>query len=173
VKLLMVLTSHDQLGATGEKTGFWLDEFAAPYYVFKDAGFEPVLASPKGGNPPLDPRSDDPSFQTPATERFKKDVKARDRLANTVPLSTVQAQEFDALFFPGGHGPMWDLSKDESSITLIESMAAAGKPIAAVCHGPAALIKAKRPDGRPIVAGRLAFRIRRRRRPDSPKSFPS
>jgi putative intracellular protease/amidase len=154
MKLLMVLTSHDKLGATGEKTGFWLDEFASPYYVFKDAGFEPVLASPKGGNPPLDPRSDDPSFQTPATERFKKDANTRDRLANTVPLSTVQAQDFDALFFPGGHGPLWDLSEDESSIALIESMAAAGKPVGAVCHGPAALIKAKGPDGRSIVAGR-------------------
>jgi len=154
MKLLMVLTSHDKLGATGEKTGFWLDEFASPYYVFKDAGFEPVLASPKGGNPPLDPRSDDPSFQTPATERFKKDANTRDRLANTVPLSTVQAQEFDALFFPGGHGPLWDLSEDESSIALIESMAAAGKPVGAVCHGPAALVKAKGPDGRSIVAGR-------------------
>ena len=154
MKLLMVLTSHDKLGATGEKTGFWLDEFASPYYVFKDAGFEPVLASPKGGNPPLDPRSDDPSFQTAATERFKKDANTRDRLANTVPLSTVQAQDFDALFFPGGHGPLWDLSEDESSIALIESMAAAGKPVGAVCHGPAALIKAKGPDGRSIVAGR-------------------
>jgi putative intracellular protease/amidase len=154
MKLLMVLTSHDKLGATGEKTGFWLDEFASPYYVFKDAGFEPVLASPKGGNPPLDPRSDDPSFQTPATERFKQDSTTRDRLANTVPLSSLQAQDFDALFFPGGHGPMWDLSEDESSIALIESMAAAGKPVGAVCHGPAALIKAKGPDGRSIVAGR-------------------
>jgi putative intracellular protease/amidase len=154
MKLLMVLTSHDKLGATGEKTGFWLDEFASPYYVFKDAGFEPVLASPKGGNPPLDPRSDDPSFQTPATERFKNDAKTRDRLANTVPLSAVQAQDFDALFFPGGHGPLWDLSENESSIALIESMAAAGKPVGAVCHGPAALIKAKGPDGRSIVAGR-------------------
>jgi len=154
MKLLMVLTSHDQLGNTGQKTGFWLDEFAAPYYVFKDAGFDLVLASPKGGTPPLDPRSDEPSFHTPATERFKTDAETRDRLAKTVKLSDVKAQDFEALFFPGGHGPLWDLSDNKASIALVESMTAAQKPVAAVCHGPAALVNAKGPDGRPLVAGR-------------------
>lgn len=154
MKLLMVLTSHDQLGNTGHKTGFWLDEFAAPYYVFLDAGVTPVLASPKGGQPPLDPKSDDPSFHTPATTRFKSDAETIQRLANTVKLSSVKASDFDAVFYPGGHGPLWDLATDATSISLIESMIAAGKPVAAVCHGPAALVNAKGPDGRSILAGR-------------------
>jgi len=154
MKVLMVLTSHDRLGDTGAKTGFWLDEFAAPYYVFKDAGILPALASPTGGQPPLDPKSDDPSFHTPATTRFKTDAETSQRLANTVPLSSVHAKDFDAVFFPGGHGPLWDLSQNQASIALVESMFAAGKPVAAVCHGPAALVKAKAPDGRSVVAGR-------------------
>jgi putative intracellular protease/amidase len=154
MKLLMILTSHDQLGNTGAKTGFWLDEFAAPYYVFKDAGIVPVLASPKGGQPPLDPKSDDPAFHTPATARFKTDEETAKRLANTVPLSSVKAADFDAVFFPGGHGPLWDLAEDRTSISLVESMIAANKPVAAVCHGPAALVKAKGPDGLPLFAGR-------------------
>ena len=154
MKLLMVLTSHDELGNTGYKTGFWLDEFAAPYYVFKDAGVNPVLASPKGGQPPLDPKSDEPSFQTVATARFKEDADAQRALANTVKLSSVKSNEFDAVFYPGGHGPLWDLANDSDSIGLIEQMVSAGKPVAAVCHGPAALVNAKGPDGRSILAGR-------------------
>lgn len=154
MKLLMVLTSHDLLGNTGHKTGFWLDEFAAPYYVFKDAGITPVLASPKGGQPPLDPKSDDPSFHTPATTRFRSDADATQRLANTVTLSSVKASDFDAVFYPGGHGPLWDLATNAASISLIENMIAAGKPVAAVCHGPAALVNAKGPDGLSILAGR-------------------
>ena len=156
MKLLMVLTSHDQLGNTGAKTGFWLDEFAAPYYVFKDAGIIPVLASPKGGQPPLDPKSDDPAFHTPATARFKSDTESARRLATTVSLSSVKAADFDCVFFPGGHGPLWDLAQDRTSIALVEAMVAAGKPVAAVCHGPAALVNAKAPDGRSVRAGRQA-----------------
>ncbi len=154
MKLLMVLTSHDELGNTGHKTGFWLDEFAAPYYVFKDAGVNPVLASPKGGQPPLDPKSDDPSFHTAATARFKADADAQRALSNTVKLSSVKASDFDAVFYPGGHGPLWDLANDADSIALIEQTLAAGKPVAAVCHGPAALVKAKTPEGKSILEGR-------------------
>ncbi len=152
--ILMVLTSHDQLGNTGKKTGFWLEEFAAPYYVFKDAGATITLASPKGGQPPLDPKSDDPSAQTESTRRFKQDQEAQQALANTVLLSSVTQQETDAVFYPGGHGPLWDLAEDLDSITLIEAMYAAGKPVAAICHGPAALVRAKRHDGRPLVEGK-------------------
>lgn len=152
--ILMVLTSHDQLGNTGKKTGFWLEEFAAPYYVFKDAGAKITLASPKGGQPPLDPKSDDPSSQTESTKRFKQDQEAQQALGNTVLLWSVTQQETDAVFYPGGHGPLWDLAEDAASITLIESMYAAGKPVAAICHGPAALVRAKRSDGRPLVEGK-------------------
>jgi len=154
MKILMVLTSHDQLGDTGKKTGFWLEEFAAPYYVFKDAGADITLASPKGGQPPLDPKSDEPDSQTAATARFKQDRESQAALANTVLLSSVSHEEFDAVFYPGGHGPLWDLSEDRDSITLIESMHAAGKPVSAVCHAPAALRHTKLHNGRPLVEGK-------------------
>jgi putative intracellular protease/amidase len=152
MKILMVLTSHDQLGDTGHKTGFWLEEFASPYYVFKDANADITLASPKGGNPPLDPKSDEPDFQTEATQRFKNDTAAQAELANTLKLSDVQAENFDAVFYPGGHGPLWDLTNDKNSIALIENMAAAGKPVAAVCHAPAVLCNANAKDGTPLIS---------------------
>ena len=154
MKILMILTSHDQLGDTGQKTGFWLEEFAAPYYVFKDAGARITLASPKGGQPPLDPKSDDADAQTPATERFKQDEAAQQALASTLVLDSVKAQDFDALFYPGGHGPLWDLAQDPSSIGLIEQFHSAGKPIAAVCHAPAVFRHTKAGDGKPLVSGR-------------------
>jgi len=152
--ILMVLTSHDQLGDTGKKTGFWLEEFAAPYYVFKDAGVQITLASPKGGQPPLDPKSDDPGAQTDATRRFKADTDAQRVLANTVALASVRAEDFDAVFYPGGHGPLWDLAEDALSIALIEKTFAAGKPLALVCHAPGVLRHAKAPDGKPLVEGK-------------------
>ncbi|WP_426058852.1 type 1 glutamine amidotransferase domain-containing protein [Hymenobacter sp. B1770] len=152
--ILMVLTSHDQLGDTGHKTGFWLEEFAAPYYVFKDAGATLTLASPKGGQPPLDPKSDDPSAQTDATGRFKKDADAQQALANTVRLDSISVADYDAVFYPGGHGPLWDLAEDQTSTKLIEEMYAAGKPVALVCHAPAALRHVKAPDGSPLVKGK-------------------
>ena len=151
MNILMVLTSHAKLGNTGRKTGFWLEEFAAPYYVFKDAGAKLTLASPLGGQPPLDPSSDAPGAQTADTERFKADPAAQAALASTVLLSSVKAGEFDAVFYPGGHGPLWDLAEDKSSIALIEALYAAGKPVAAVCHAPAVLRHAKSPDGSPLV----------------------
>lgn len=154
MKILMVLTSHDQLGNTGHKTGFWLEEFASPYYVFKDANADITLASPKGGQPPLDPKSDEPDFQTDATERFKNDTVAIAELANTLKLSDVSAEDYDAVFYPGGHGPLWDLSKDKSSIALVETMYAAGKPVAAVCHAPAVLCNANAKDGTPLIKGK-------------------
>jgi putative intracellular protease/amidase len=153
-KILMVLTSHDQLGNTGAKTGFWLEEFAAPYYVFKDAGATITLASPLGGQPPLDPKSDDAASQTAMTERFKADPAAQALLASTHKLSTVKADEFDAVFYPGGHGPLWDLAEDSASIALIEAMLDAGKPVAAVCHAPAALRHPKTRDGKSVVHGK-------------------
>jgi len=137
MKVLMVLTSHDQLGDTGEKTGFWLEEFASPYYVFKDAGAEVTLASPAGGQPPLDPKSDAEDFQTEATRRFKDDKKANSHLANTMKLADVNPADYDAVFYPGGHGPLWDLANDKHSVGIIEAMHASGKPIGAVCHAPA------------------------------------
>ena len=154
MKILMVLTSHDKLGDTGNKTGFWLEEFAAPYYVFKDAGAEVVLASPHGGQPPLDPKSDAPDAQTPATERFRADAEATRALATTHKLPDVVCDEFDALFYPGGHGPLWDLAENLDSIGLIESMYAAGKPVAAVCHAPAVFRHTNSPDGTPLVKGK-------------------
>lgn len=154
MKILMVLTSHDQLGNTGRKTGFWLEEFAAPYYVFKDAGAEITLASPKGGQPPLDPKSADKDFQTPATERFNSDTTAQAALAHTVPLRTVSAADYDAIFYPGGHGPLWDLAEDRDSIALIEAMYASRKPVAAVCHAPCVLRHARSSDGTPLVKGK-------------------
>lgn len=151
MNILMVLTSHDRLGDTGRKTGFWLEEFAAPYYVFKDAGANVTLASPQGGQPPLDPASDDPDTMTPAIDRFRQDQAAQDALANTIKLSEVSAEDYDAVFYPGGHGPLWDLANDPNSIAIIEALYAAGKPIAAVCHAPAVLRNAKAPDGAPLV----------------------
>ncbi len=154
MKILMVLTSHDTLGDTGKKTGFWLEEFAAPYYVFKDAGAEITLASPKGGQPPIDPSSDAPDAQTEATERFKGDQAAQDALANTAVLSEVSDAGFDAIFYPGGHGPLWDLAEDAASIKLIETFAASDLPVGAVCHAPAVFKHPKAADGTPLVAGK-------------------
>jgi putative intracellular protease/amidase len=154
MKILVVLTSHDRLGDTGRTTGFWLEEFAAPYYVFQDAGADITLASPKGGQPPIDPRSEQPEAQTPATTRFKQDKEAQAVLANTAKISSVSAGDYDAVFYPGGHGPLWDLAEDRNSINLIEVMYAAGKTVAAVCHGPAAFRHTKAPDGSHLVKGK-------------------
>ncbi|SJN58077.1 General stress protein 18 [Vibrio ruber DSM 16370] len=154
MKILMVLTSHSELGNTGEKTGFWLEEFAAPYYSFLDAGAEVVLASPEGGQPPLDPKSDLPDFQTELTHRFKADPAAQAALANTVKLASVKQQDFDAVFYPGGHGPLWDLTNSQDSIKLIESFERANKPISFVCHAPGVLRHVKAADGTPLIQGR-------------------
>ena len=154
MNILMVLTSHDELGETGEKTGFWLEEFAAPYYAFKDGGAKLTLASPKGGQPPLDPKSDDESAQTEDTRRFKSDEDAQKALANTVKLDTVNSEDFDAVFYPGGHGPLWDLTNDEHSVALIESFWKADKPIGAVCHAPTVLLNVKDEHGHALVKGR-------------------
>jgi putative intracellular protease/amidase len=154
MNILIVLTSHDTLGNTGRKTGFWLEEFAAPYYAFLDAGAKLTLASPLGGQPPLDPKSDDPDAQTDDTRRFKQDSDAQRVLASTRRLSEVQASDYDAVFYPGGHGPLWDLAEDNNSVALIETMLAAGKPVSAVCHAPGVLRHAKTADGKPLVQGR-------------------
>ncbi|NRR34317.1 type 1 glutamine amidotransferase domain-containing protein [Oxalobacteraceae bacterium] len=151
MNVLMVLTSHDQLGNTGHKTGFWLEEFAAPYYVLKDAGAHVTLASPLGGQPPLDPKSAAPESQTAATARFQADPQAQESLAGTARLADVATSGFDAVFYPGGHGPLWDLAEDQDSIKLIETMYAAGKPVAAVCHAPGVLRHALGPNGHPLV----------------------
>ena len=154
MKIHIVLTSHDKLGDTGKPTGFWLEEFAAPYYVFKDAGAEIVLASPKGGQPPLDPKSDAPDAQTEMTKRFKNDAEGQALLANTHKLDEVSAEDFDAVFYPGGHGPLWDLTGNAKSIALIESLIQARKPVAAVCHAPAALVQVRGADGEYLVKGK-------------------
>ncbi|CUJ07824.1 type 1 glutamine amidotransferase domain-containing protein [Achromobacter aegrifaciens] len=154
MNILIVLTSHDTLGNTGRKTGFWLEEFAAPYYAFVDAGAKVTLASPAGGQPPLDPKSDDPDAQTDDTRRFRQDKDAQRQLAATLRLAQVQAADYDAVFYPGGHGPLWDLAEDPNSVSLIETMLAAGKPVAAVCHAPSVLRHAKTADGKPLVQGR-------------------
>ena len=154
MKILIVLTSHDQLGNTGKKTGFWLEEFAAPYYTFKDAGATITLASPGGGQPPLDPKSDTPDAQTKDTQRFKADPAAQDALAQTIELSQLSADDFDAVFYSGGHGPLWDLAEDASSIALIEAMLGAGKPIALVCHAPGVLRDVKAVNGDSVVQGK-------------------
>jgi putative intracellular protease/amidase len=154
MKILMVLTSHDQLGDTGRKTGFWLEELAAPYFVFKDAGAKIVLASPKGGQPPLDPKSNEPSFQTDLTHRFEADAAAKAQLASTVRLEIVRQDDYDTVFYPGGHGPMWDLAEDQHSIRLLESFVAAGKTLAMVCHAPGSLRHVKAPNGMPFVEGK-------------------
>lgn len=151
MKLLIVLTSHDRLGDTGQKTGFWLEELAAPYYVFRDQGVDITLASPQGGQPPLDPKSSDPASQTHATRRFEADAEARAALSSTRKLADVSIDDFDAVFYPGGHGPLWDLAEDRHSIALIERAIAAGKPVAAVCHAPGVLRHVKGPDGNPLV----------------------
>jgi putative intracellular protease/amidase len=153
MKILQVLTSHDQLGDTGRKTGFWLEEGAAPYFVFRDAGVDITLASPKGGQPPIDPKSDLPENQTPAMARFKKDEKAQEAFANTVKLAEVRAEDFDSVFYSGGHGPMWDLAESPVSIALIESFYNSGKPVALVCHSPGVLRHVKY-KGEPLVKGK-------------------
>jgi len=154
MKILMVLTSHDTLGDTGKKTGFWLEEFAAPYYVFKDAGAEITLASPKGGQPPIDPSSDSEDAQTDDTRRFKDDSEAQKHLANTQTLSEMSVDGFDAIFYPGGHGPLWDLAEDADSKRLIEAFSAADMPVGAVCHAPAVFRHTQGADGKPLVSGR-------------------
>jgi putative intracellular protease/amidase len=154
MKVLIVLTSHNELGNTGEKTGFWLEEFASPYYYLKDAGAQLALASPAGGQPPLDPKSSQADAQTDATRRFDADQAAQGELANTARLADMSVDGFDAVFYPGGHGPLWDLYEDSNSIALIEGFIAAGKPVAAVCHAPAVLLKASSPNGDPLVKGK-------------------
>ncbi|TDY16656.1 putative intracellular protease/amidase [Paraburkholderia sp. BL6665CI2N2] len=154
MKVLMVLTSHDQLGNSGRKTGFWLEELAAPYYTFKDAGAEIVLASPQGGQPPLDPKSNEPANQTDKTHRFEKDAAAKAQLATTVRLDSVSQADFDTVLYPGGHGPLWDLAEDANSIALIQSFLAAGKPVALVCHAPGVLRHVTTPGGKALVEGK-------------------
>ncbi len=154
MKILIVLTSHSELGNTGKKTGFWIEEFAAPYYVFREAGASIVLASPKGGQPPIDPKSDEPSSQTPATIRFKADGDLQTLLAHTKKITEVSADNFDAIFYPGGHGPLWDLTTDKDSIKLIEDFWKSKKPVAAVCHAPSALLNVMDENGEPLVKGK-------------------
>lgn len=154
-KILMVLTSHAELGNTGEKTGFWIEEFAAPYYAFVDAGVEVTLASPKGGQPPIDPKSEQPDFQTDSTKRYFDDEKTQELVANTVPLAEVSATDFDAVFYPGGHGPLWDLATDANSIQLISAFLAADKPVGAVCHAPAVLMDVKTTEGEYLVKDKV------------------
>jgi putative intracellular protease/amidase len=154
MKILIVLTSHDQLGDTGKKTGFWLEEFAAPYYVLKDAGVALTLASPKGGLPPLDPKSEVPEFQTELTQRFRTDTAAQAELANTKKLADVSADDFDAVFYPGGHGPMWDMPDNATSIALIEAFVKSDKPVGAVCHAPVALVNVRGKNGEYLVKGK-------------------
>lgn len=154
MKVLIVLTSHAELGNTGKKTGFWVEEFAAPYYVLSDAGAELTIASPKGGQPPIDPKSEAPDAQTEATKRFSRDQDLQAKLANTLKLADVNAADYDAVFYPGGHGPLWDLANDEKSIALIEAFYNAQKPVALVCHAPAALVKVKASNGQPLVKGK-------------------
>jgi putative intracellular protease/amidase len=154
MRILFVLTSHSELGNTGHKTGFWIEEFAAPYYVLSDAGAEIVLASPQGGQPPIDPKSETPENQTEATRRFYADKELRQLLANTKKLSEVSASEFDAVFYPGGHGPLWDLSNDPDSIRLIEEFWKTNKPVTAVCHAPSVLLNVKDSKGEPLVKGK-------------------
>ena len=153
MRILMVLTSHDKLGDTGRKTGFWLEEFAAPYFTFLDAGASVTLASPKGGQPPIDPVSDTPEGQTDWTRRFQQDSAARAVLANTSRLADVRVGDYDAVFYPGGHGPMWDLAEDPHSIDLIEAFYGACKPVAAVCHAPGVLHRVQF-QGQPLVKGK-------------------
>lgn len=150
----MVLTSHSELGNTGEKTGFWVEEFAAPYYALQEAGVEITLASPAGGQPPIDPKSTQPDFQTEATKRYFNDEALQQKVAQTKKLADVSADDFDGVFYPGGHGPMWDLNQDENSIRLIQNFWKSNKPVAAVCHAPAALLQVKNENGEPLVKGK-------------------
>ena len=154
MKVLMVLTSHSSLGDTGEKTGFWIEEFATPYYVLADAGAEITIASPKGGQPPVDPKSELADAQTTSTKRFYKDIALVDKVAHTQNLSEINQEDYDAVFYPGGHGPLWDLANDKDSIKLIEAFYNHQKPIAFVCHAPAALINTKAENGEPLVKGK-------------------
>ncbi len=154
MKILIVLTSHSALGDTGKKTGFWIEEFAAPYYVLADAGAVITVASPNGGQPPVDPKSEAPDAQTPATKRFYADLDAIDKVADSVKLSGIKQDDYYGVFYPGGHGPLWDLANDVNSIALIEGFYYAHKPVAFVCHAPAALIKVKAEDGEPLVKGK-------------------
>jgi len=154
LKVLVVLTSHDQLGDTGAKTGFWVEEFAAPYYVMANAGVAITIASPKGGQPPIDPKSALPDFQTAATKRFDADMELQNKLANSIVLAEVNEQDYDAIFYPGGHGPLWDLANDKTSIALIESFWKHNKPVAAVCHAPGVFRFVKNVDGSPLVQGK-------------------
>ena len=154
MKILIVLTSHSELGNSGKKTGFWIEEFAAPYYIFQEAGATVVLASPKGGQPPIDPKSDEPSSQTPATIRFKADGDLQTLLSHTKKLTEVSAHDFDAIFYPGGHGPLWDLTTDKDSIKLIEDFWKSKKPVATVCHAPSALLNVMEENGEPLVKGK-------------------
>jgi len=153
-KILFVLTSHGELGNTGEKTGFWIEEFAAPYYLLKDKGVEITLASPKGGQPPIDPKSELPDFQTPATARFNADKETQELLSKTLQLASINPADYDAVFYPGGHGPLWDLAEDKHSIALIESFINNDKPVSAVCHAPAIFKHTKNADGTPLVNGK-------------------
>jgi putative intracellular protease/amidase len=153
MKILMVLTSHDQLGNTGRKTGFWLEEFAAPYFVFRDAGVQLTLASPKGGQPPVDPKSDEPENQTSAMTRFKQDKTAQNDLAHTAKLADMKSEDFDTIFYVGGHGPMWDIAESADSIALLESFYNSGKPVALVCHSPGVLHRVTY-KGAPLVKGK-------------------
>jgi putative intracellular protease/amidase len=154
IKVLIVLTSHSDLGNTGQKTGFWIEEFAAPYYVLADAGVQITIASPKGGQPPIDPKSEMADSQTKSTRRFDNDAALKDKLAHTLKLSEVKVEDYDAVFYPGGHGPLWDLANDKNSIVLIESFYNKKKPVAFVCHAPGALVKVKLPNGDPLVKGK-------------------
>ena len=154
MKILIVLTSHSELGNSGKKTGFWIEEFASPYYAFREAGASVVLASPKGGQPPIDPKSDEPSSQTPATIRFKADGDLQTLLSHTKKLTEVSADDFDAIFYPGGHGPLWDLTNDKDSIKLIENFWKSKKPVVAVCHAPSALLNVMDENGEPLVKGK-------------------
>jgi len=154
MKILFVLTSHSELGNTGKKTGFWIEEFAAPYYLLSDAGIDITIASPKGGQPPIDPKSEAADASTPATERYNKDIAVKEKLSHTHRLSDVKQTDYDAVFYPGGHGPLWDLSTDATSISLIEDFYSNGKPIAFVCHAPAALVNVKAKNGDPLVKGK-------------------
>jgi putative intracellular protease/amidase len=154
MKILIVLTSHSELGDTGKKTGFWVEEFAAPYYELADAGAEITLASPKGGQPPIDPSSELAAAQTKFTQRFDKDKPLKQKLAHTLKLSEVNASDYDAVFYPGGHGPLWDLTKDAKSIALLEAFLQQGKPMALVCHAPCALLKVKLANGDPMIKGK-------------------
>lgn len=154
MNVLFVVTSHDQLGDTGHRTGFWVEEFAAPYYKFKDAGYDVTIATPKGGRAPIDPNSEVESAQTAATDRYYKDVEVQELIAHTHPLADMKAADFDAVFYPGGHGPLWDLANDADSAQLILDFYSSGKPVGAVCHAPGVFKNVKFDNGEPFVKGK-------------------